>query len=96
MLHIKYQGSRPYGFRQEDFLCFSLYNIVSMIRRYDNHKLQTNPWHREEEPHNNHETPRGQTKQSNQLSLPHRDDCKTRMAQSNAQQNIEHRIPQWE
>ena len=30
-----------------------------------------------------------QTKQSNQLSLPHRDDCKTRMAQSNAHQNIE-------
>ena len=42
-------------------------------------KLQTNPWHREEEPHNNHETPGRQTKQSNQLSLPHRDDCKTTM-----------------
>ena len=28
----------------------------SMIRKY--HKLQTNPWHREEEPHNNHETPK--------------------------------------
>ena len=27
--------------------------------------------------HNNHETPRRQTKQSNQLSLPHQDDCKT-------------------
>ena len=25
MLHIKYQGSRPSGFRQEDFLKFSLY-----------------------------------------------------------------------
>ena len=22
-----------------------------MIRKYHNHKLQTNPWHREEEPH---------------------------------------------
>ena len=31
--------------------------IVSMIRKYHNHKLQTNPWHREEEPHNSHETP---------------------------------------
>ena len=41
-----------------------------MIRKYHNHILQTNPWHREEEPHNNHETPRRQTKQSNQLSLP--------------------------
>ena len=35
-----------------------------MIRKYHNHKLQTNPWHREEEPHNNHETPTRQTKQS--------------------------------
>ena len=25
--------------------------IGSMIRKYHNHKLQTNPWHREEEPH---------------------------------------------
>ena len=30
-------------------------------------------------PHNYHETPGRQTKQSNQLSLPHQDDCKTRM-----------------
>ena len=52
-----------------------------MIRKYHNHKLQTNPLHREEEPHNNHETPGRQTKQSNQLSLSHRDDCKTRMEQ---------------
>ena len=42
-------------------------------------KLQTtNPWHREKELHNNHEKPGRQTKQSNQLSLPHQDDCKTR------------------
>ena len=44
---------------------------VCMIREYNNHKLQTNPWYREEEPHNNHETPRGQTKQIIQLSLSH-------------------------
>ena len=50
-----------------------------MIRKYHNHKQQTNPWHREEEPHNHQETTGRQTKQSNQLSLPHRDDCKTRM-----------------
>ena len=49
-----------------------------MIRKYHNHKLQNNPWHHKEEPHNNHETPGRQTKQSNQLSLPHQDDCKTR------------------
>ena len=50
-----------------------------MIRKYHNHKLQTNPWNREEEPHNNHETQGRQTKQSKQLSFPRQDDCKTRM-----------------
>ena len=54
-----------------------------MIRKYHNHKPQTKPRHREEEPHNNHETPGRQTKQSIQLSLPlslpHQDNCKTRM-----------------
>ena len=51
-----------------------------MIRKYHNHKLQTNPWHCEEEPHNNHEITERQQKQSNQFSLPKRDDyCKTRM-----------------
>ena len=32
-----------------------------------------------EEPLNHHETPARQIKQSNQLSLPHQDDCNTRM-----------------
>ena len=50
-----------------------------MIRNYYNHKLQTHPWHREEELHNNYETPGKQTKQSYHLSLSHQDDCKTRM-----------------
>ena len=49
-----------------------------MIRKYHNHKLQSNPLHRKEEPHNYDQTPRRQTKQSNKLSLPHQDDCKTR------------------
>ena len=53
--------------------------IVSMIRKYHNHKRQTTPCHREEEPLNHHETPGRQIKQSNQLSLPHQDDCNTRM-----------------
>ena len=48
-----------------------------MIRKYHNHKLQINPWYHEEKPHNNHETPGRQTKQSNQLSHSHQDDCKT-------------------
>ena len=56
-----------------------VYKIVSMVRKYHNHQLQTNLCHRKEEPHNNHETPGRQTKQSNQLSLLHQDDCKTRM-----------------
>ena len=50
-----------------------------MISKNHNHKLQSNPWHREEEPHNNHEIPGRHIKQINQLSLPHRDHCKTRM-----------------
>ena len=50
-----------------------------MIRKYHNHKQQTIQWHREEEPHNHQETTGRQTKQSNQLSLPNQDDCKTRM-----------------
>ena len=31
--------------------------VLQCIRKYHNHKLQTTPWHRENEPHNNHETP---------------------------------------
>ena len=50
-----------------------------MIRKYHNHKLQTTPWHREEDPLKHHETPARQIKPSNQLSLPHQDDCNTRM-----------------
>ena len=60
-----------------------------MIRKYHNHKLQTNPWHREEEPHNNHETTGRQTKQSNQLSLfPIEMIANLEWTQSNAHQNI--------
>ena len=50
-----------------------------MTRKYHTHQLQTNPWHRKEEPYNTHETPERQTKQSNRLSRPHQDDCKTTM-----------------
>ena len=45
--------------------------IVSMIRKYHNHKLQTNPWHGEEEQHNNQKTPGRQAKQT-ALSSPSR------------------------
>ena len=50
-----------------------------MIRKYHNHKPQTHPWHFEEESHNHYKTPGRQTKQNNQLPLPHQDDCKTRI-----------------
>ena len=51
-----------------------------MIRKYHNHKPQTTPRHGKEEPPNHHGTPGRQIKQSNQLSsLPHQDDCNTRM-----------------
>ena len=42
---------------------------ILQIRKYHNYKRQRNPWLREEEPLNNHETPGRQLKQSNQLSL---------------------------
>ena len=32
-----------------------------MVRKYHDHKPQTNPWHREEEQHDHHETPGRQT-----------------------------------
>ena len=50
-----------------------------MIRKYHYYKPQTTLCHREEELLNQHETPGRQIKQSNQLSLPHQDDCNTRM-----------------
>ena len=50
-----------------------------MIRKYHNRKPQTTKWHLEEEPLNHHETPGRQSKQSNQLSLLHQDNCNTRM-----------------
>ena len=63
--------------------------IVSMIRKYHYHKLQTNHWHREEEPHNNHETPGRQTKQATSSLVPIEMIAKLEWIQSNAQQIIE-------
>ena len=59
-------------------------NQAKIVSEYDqeipqSQTAQTTPWHREEEPLNHHETPGRQIKQSNQLSLPHQDDCNTRM-----------------
>ena len=79
-------------------ICVQGPKIVSMIRKYHNHKLQTNPWHCKEEPHNNQETPRSQTKQSNQLSLPHQDDFKNSIGHKVMYYKIQnkYRIPEWE
>ena len=49
--------------------CLEQKQKMSMIRKYHNHKLQTTPWHREEEPLSHHKTPGRQIKQSKQLSL---------------------------
>ena len=74
-----------FGYCMRSFVCTTMYErafwpkIVSMIRKYHNHKPQTNTRHREEESHNNHETLGKQTKQSNQLSFPHQADCKNKM-----------------
>ena len=68
-----------------------------MIRKYHNHKLQTNLWHREEEPHNNHDQDtrktsqrRAKSKQSKATSslFPIKLIAKLEWTQSNAQQNI--------
>ena len=60
-----------------------------MIRKYHIHKLQTTPWHREEEPHNNHETPGRQTKQTTSPVFPIEIIAKLEWTQSGAQQNKE-------
>ena len=65
-----------------------------MIRKYHNHKPQTTPWHWEEEPLNHHETPGRQTKQSNQLSLPHLDDSNTRKTRMDIKQRPKKNIEQ--
>ena len=58
-----------------------------MNRKY--HKLQTNPWHREEEPHNNHETQEEKQSKSTSCLFLIKMIAKLVWTQSNAQQNIE-------
>ena len=57
--------------------------IAKIVSEYDQEIPQSttanNPVAPEEMPLNHHETPGRQIKQSNQLSLPHQDDCNTRM-----------------
>ena len=63
---------------------FNIYlSCTKIVCEYDKEIPQSQtaekPMAMKEEPHNNHKTPGRQTKQSNQLSFPHQDDCKTRM-----------------
>ena len=60
-----------------------------MIRKYHNHKLQTNPWHREEEPRTNHEAPGRQKSKATSSLFPIKMIVKLEWTQSNVQQNIE-------
>ena len=57
--------------------------ISKIVSEYDQEIPQSqtagNPWHREEEPLNHHETSGRQIKQSNQLSFPYQKYCNTRM-----------------
>ena len=61
---------------------------VSMIRKYHNHKLQTNPWHHGEEPQNNHNTP-GSQKIRQPALFSAKMISKLEWSQSNVHQNIE-------
>ena len=63
--------------------------IVSMIRKYYNHKPQTNPCHREEEPHNQHKTQEDKPSNATSPLLPSKMTANPEPTQSNVQQNIE-------
>ena len=54
-----------------------------MIRKIHNYKPQTNPWHREKEPHNRHETLWRQTKQATSSLLPTKMIAKLKWSQNN-------------
>ena len=74
---------------------YMLKKHMSMIRKYHNHTLQTNPRHREEAPHKNQKTPGRQTKQKNQLSFPIKMFAKLEKTQSNSEKKwIKHKTPQ--
>ena len=57
-----------------------------MIRKYHNHKLQINPWLREEEQHNNQKTHEDKLTKAISSSLPIKMTAKPEWTQSNAQQ----------
>ena len=76
-----FQGHQSCGSCEEGKNGYSLPKKVSEYNQEIPQSQTANkPMHRKEEPHNHLETTGRQTKHSNQLlSLPHQDDCKTRM-----------------
>ena len=77
----------PFALLKKGHICFLQKNkILSMIRKYHNHKLQTNPWksHTTIIRHQEHK----QSKATSSL-LPIEMIAKLKWTQSNAQQNIE-------
>ena len=64
-----------------------------MIRKYHTHTLQTNTWHREEEPENTniHKTSEKQLKVINQIFHPQQGDCKTRKDTNHCISDTKHR-----
>ena len=60
-----------------------------MTRKYHNHELQTNPWHRADELHNNRETHEDKLSKATSSLLPIKMISKPEWTQSNAQQNPE-------
>ena len=73
------------------FLLLCLNGQVSMIRKYHNNTLQTNPRHHEEEPqnNNNHKTPGRQTSKATSSLFPIKMIAKLESTHSNAQQTKE-------
>ena len=72
---------------QESSIFKHFSKIASMIRKCHNHKPQTNPWHSEEEPHNNHETPGNQLSKATSSLFPIKMIAKLEWTLSNVQQN---------
>ena len=64
-----------------------------MIRKNYNHTPQTNPWHRENEPHNNnsHKTPGRQKSKATSSLFPTKMIAKLEKPQHTAQLNMEQR-----
>ena len=64
-------------------------SIASLLKMETSLKGNTNPWHHEEEPHNNHETPEDEQSKATSSLFPIKMIEKLEWTQSNAQQNRE-------